>query len=179
MEIRADEISTIIRKRIEEFDKEVQVAETGTILSVGDGVAKIYGLQEAMSGEMVEFPGGMNGLVLNLEEDSVGVAVFGEVTGVKEGDTVKRTGKILQVPVGEALIGRVVNALGEPIDGKGPIKSKDYRNVEIKAPGIVDRQSVNEPLQTGIKAIDSMVPIGRGQRELIVGLRHCEAPSAI
>ncbi len=172
MEIRADEISTIIRKRIEEFDKEIQVAETGTILSVGDGVAKIYGLQEAMSGEMVEFPGGMNGLVLNLEEDSVGVAVFGEVTGVKEGDTVKRTGKILQVPVGEALIGRVVNALGEPIDGKGPIKSKDYRNVEIKAPGIVDRQSVSEPLQTGIKAIDAMVPIGRGQRELIIGDRQ-------
>ncbi len=172
MEIRADEISTIIRKRIEDFDKEVQVAETGTILSVGDGVAKIYGLEGAMSGEMVEFPGGMNGLVLNLEEDSVGVAAFGEVTSIKEGDTVKRTGKILQVPVGEALIGRVVNALGQAIDGKGPIQSKEFRNVEIKAPGIVDRQSVAEPLQTGIKAIDAMVPIGRGQRELIIGDRQ-------
>ena len=172
MEIRADEISTIIRKRIEDFDKEVQVAETGTILSVGDGVAKIYGLQAAMVGEMVEFPGGMQGVVLNLEEDSVGVAVFGEVTAVKEGDTVKRTGKILQVPTGEALVGRVVNAIGQPIDGKGPIASKNFRNVEIKAPGIVSRQSVKEPLQTGIKAIDSMVPIGRGQRELIIGDRQ-------
>ncbi len=172
MEIRADEISTIIRKRIEEFDKEVQVAETGSVLSVGDGVAKIYGLESAMAGEMVEFPGGMFGVVLNLEEDSVGVAIFGDVTSVKEGDTVKRTGKILQVPAGEALIGRVVNALGQPIDGKGPINAKAFRNVEIKAPGIVDRQSVKEPLQTGLKAIDSMVPIGRGQRELIIGDRQ-------
>jgi F-type H+/Na+-transporting ATPase subunit alpha len=172
MEIRADEISTIIRKRIEAFDKEVQVAETGSVLSVGDGVAKIYGLKDAMAGEMVEFPGGMFGVVLNLEEDSVGVAIFGEVTAVKEGDTVKRTGKILQVPSGEALIGRVVNALGQPIDGKGPVNTKTFRNVEIKAPGIVDRQSVNEPLQTGLKAIDAMVPIGRGQRELIIGDRQ-------
>ncbi len=172
MEIRADEISTIIRKRIEAFDKEVQVAETGTVLSIGDGVAKIYGLRDAMAGEMVEFPGGMFGLVLNLEEDSVGVAIFGEVTAVKEGDTVKRTGKILQVPAGESLIGRVVNALGQPIDGKGPLNAKTFRNVEIKAPGIVDRQSVSEPLQTGLKAIDAMVPIGRGQRELIIGDRQ-------
>lgn len=172
MEIRADEISTIIRKRIEDFDKEVQVAETGTVLSVGDGVAKIYGLEEAMAGEMIEFPGGMYGVVLNLEEDSVGVAIFGDVTTVREGDTVKRTGKILQVPSGEALIGRVVNALGMPIDGKGPINTKTFRNVEIKAPGIVDRHTVNQPLQTGIKAIDSMVPIGRGQRELIIGDRQ-------
>ncbi len=172
MEIRADEISTIIRKRIENFDKEVQVAETGSVLSVGDGVAKIYGLDDAMAGEMVEFPGGMNGVVLNLEEDSVGVAIFGSVTAVKEGDTVKRTGKILQVPAGEALIGRVVDALGQPIDGKGPIQTKTYRNVEIKAPGIVQRQSVGEPMQTGIKAIDAMVPIGRGQRELIIGDRQ-------
>jgi F-type H+/Na+-transporting ATPase subunit alpha len=172
MEIRADEISTIIRSRIEEFDKEVQVAETGSVLSVGDGVAKIYGLEDAMAGEMVEFPGGMKGVVLNLEEDSVGVAIFGEVTAVKEGDTVKRTGKIFQVPAGEALIGRVVNALGQPIDGKGPIATKSFRNVEIKAPGIVQRQSVGEPLQTGIKAIDAMVPVGRGQRELIIGDRQ-------
>jgi F-type H+/Na+-transporting ATPase subunit alpha len=172
MEIRADEISTIIRSRIEEFDKEVQVAETGSVLSVGDGVAKIYGLKDAMAGEMVEFPGGMKGVVLNLEEDCVGVAIFGEVTSVKEGQTVKRTGKILQVPVGEALIGRVVDAIGTPIDGKGPLATKTFRNVEIKAPGIVERQSVGEPLQTGIKAIDAMVPVGRGQRELIIGDRQ-------
>jgi len=172
MEIRADEISQIIRRRIEEFDKEVQVAETGTVLSVGDGVANIYGLQDAMAGEMVEFPGGIYGLILNLEQDSVGVAVFGDVSHVKEGDTVKRTNRILQVPVGPALAGRVVNALGQPIDGLGPIESKEFRNVEIKAPGIVKRQSVNQPLQTGIKAIDAMVPIGRGQRELIIGDRQ-------
>ena len=170
--IRADEISQIIRKRIEEFDKEVQVAETGSVLSVGDGVAKIYGLQGAMSGEMVEFPGGIMGVVLNLEEDSVGVAVFGSVTNVKEGDTVKRTGKILQVPVGMGMVGRVVNALGQPIDGMGAVEAKETRNVEIKAPGIVKRQSVKEPLQTGIKAIDAMIPIGRGQRELIIGDRQ-------
>jgi F-type H+-transporting ATPase subunit alpha len=172
MEIRADEISQIIRKRIQEFDKEIQVAETGTVLSVGDGVSRVYGLQNAMAGEMVEFPGGVYGIVLNLEEESVGVAVFGEVREVKEGDTVKRTGKIFQVPVGESLIGRVVNSLGQPIDGKGPIASKEYRKVEVKAPGIVKRQSVKQPMQTGIKAIDSMVPIGRGQRELIIGDRQ-------
>jgi F-type H+/Na+-transporting ATPase subunit alpha len=172
MEIRADEISQIIRKRIEEFDKEVQVSETGTVLAVGDGVARIFGLQDAMAGEMVEFPGGLYGLVLNLEEESVGVAVFGDVTKVKEGDTVKRTGKILNVPVGPAMVGRVVNALGQPIDGKGPIESKETRLVELKAPGIVKRSSVNQPLQTGIKAIDAMVPIGRGQRELIIGDRQ-------
>jgi F-type H+/Na+-transporting ATPase subunit alpha len=172
MEIRADEISQIIRKRIEDFDKEIQIAETGTVLSVGDGVARIYGLENAMAGEMVEFPGHVFGLVLNLEEESVGCAVFGEVTHVKEGDTVKRTGRILQVPVGMAMVGRVVNALGQPIDGLGPIESKDFRNVEVKAPGIIKRQPVKEPLQTGIKAIDSMVPIGRGQRELIIGDRQ-------
>lgn len=171
-QIRADEISQIIRKRIEEFDREVKVAETGTVLNVGDGVAKIYGLQGAMAGEMVEFPGNVMGLVLNLEEDGVGVAVFGEVTGIKEGDTVKRTGRILQVPVGMAMVGRVVNALGMPVDGKGPIEAKETRNVEVKAPGIVKRQSVKEPLQTGIKAIDAMIPVGRGQRELIIGDRQ-------
>jgi F-type H+-transporting ATPase subunit alpha len=172
MQIRADEISQIIRRRIEEFDKEIQIAETGTVLNVGDGVASIYGLQNAMAGEMVEFPGNLYGLVLNLEEESVGVAIFGDVTKIKEGDTVRRTGKILQVPVGMAMTGRVVNALGQPIDGLGPIESKEFRNVEIKAPGIVSRQSVKEPLQTGIKAIDAMVPIGRGQRELIIGDRQ-------
>ena len=172
MEIRADEISQIIRKRIEEFDRDVQVAETGTVLSVGDGVASIYGLQDAMAGEMVEFPGGIFGLILNLEEERVGVAVFGDVSNIKEGDTVKRTDRILQVPVGMGLVGRVVNALGQPIDGMGPIESKETRNVEVKAPGIVKRQSVKEPLQTGIKAIDAMVPIGRGQRELIIGDRQ-------
>lgn len=171
-QIRADEISQIIRKRIEEFDREVKVAETGTVLNVGDGVAKIYGLQGAMAGEMVEFPGGVMGLVLNLEEDGVGVAVFGEVTGIREGDTVKRTGRILQVPVGMGMVGRVVNSLGMPVDGMGPIESKETRNVEVKAPGIVKRQSVKEPLQTGIKAIDAMIPIGRGQRELIIGDRQ-------
>lgn len=171
-QIRADEISQIIRKRIEEFDREVKVAETGTVLNVGDGVAKIYGLQGAMAGEMVEFPGNVMGLVLNLEEDGVGVAVFGEVTGIKEGDTVKRTGRILQVPVGMAMVGRVVNALGMPVDGKGAIEAKESRNVEVKAPGIVKRQSVKEPLQTGIKAIDAMIPVGRGQRELIIGDRQ-------
>ncbi|MBM4315963.1 MAG: F0F1 ATP synthase subunit alpha [Deltaproteobacteria bacterium] len=171
-QIRADEISEIIRKRIEDFDKEVQVAETGTVLNVGDGVARIYGLQGAMAGEMVEFPGGLYGVVLNLDEESVGVAVFGDVAAVKEGNIVKRTGRILQVPVGEALVGRVVDALGQPIDGMGALNSKEFRNVEIKAPGIVKRQSVREPLQTGIKAIDAMVPIGRGQRELIIGDRQ-------
>jgi F-type H+-transporting ATPase subunit alpha len=171
-QIRADEISQIIRKRIEEFDREVKVAETGTVLNVGDGVAKIYGLQGAMAGEMVEFSGGVMGLILNLEEDGVGVAVFGEVTGIREGDTVKRTGRILQVPVGMGMVGRVVNALGMPVDGMGPIESKENRNVEVKAPGIVKRQSVKEPLQTGIKAIDAMIPIGRGQRELIIGDRQ-------
>jgi F-type H+-transporting ATPase subunit alpha len=172
MEIRADEISQIIRKRIEEFDKEIQIAETGSVLSVGDGVARVYGLQNAMAGEMVEFPGNIFGVILNLEEESVGVAVFGEVTNVKEGDTVKRTNRILQVPVGMALVGRVVNSLGQPIDGLGPIETKTFGNVEVKAPGIVKRQPVKEPLQTGIKAIDSMVPIGRGQRELIIGDRQ-------
>ena len=171
-QIRADEISQIIRRRIEEFDKEVQIAETGNVLSVGDGVATVYGLQGAMAGEMVEFPGHIYGVVLNLEEARVGVAIFGEVTKVKEGDVVKRTGKILQVPVGKAMVGRVVNALGQPIDGKGPIETKDFRNVEVKAPGIVKRSAVNQPLQTGIKAIDAMVPIGRGQRELIIGDRQ-------
>ncbi len=172
MQIRAEEISDIIRKQIREFSRKVEVAETGTVLAVGDGIARIHGLEKAQAGELVEFPGNLFGMVLNLEEDNVGVAVFGETEHVKEGDTVKRTGRIAEVPVGEALVGRVVNALGQPIDGKGPIASKEMRRVEIKAPGIVKRKGVHEPMQTGLKAIDGMIPIGRGQRELIIGDRQ-------
>src|SRR5262245_18003854 len=172
MQLRAEEISEIIKKQIQSYDKSVDVMETGTVLSVGDGIARLYGLESAMAGELVEFAGGLTGMVLNLEEDNVGVAVLGVDTKVKEGDTVRRTGRIFDVPVGEALIGRVVNALGEPIDGKGPIETKERRRVELKAPGIVQRQPVKEPLQTGIKAIDGMIPIGRGKRELIIGDRQ-------
>lgn len=172
MQLRAEEISQIIRKQIQSFDKAALVTETGTVLTVGDGIARVYGLEGAMASELVEFPGGLFGMVLNLEQDNVGVAIFGEATHVKEGDTVKRTGRIADVPVGEALVGRVVNSLGEPIDGKGPLDTKLRRRIEIKAPGIIERQSVHEPLQTGLKAIDSMIPIGRGQRELIIGDRQ-------
>ncbi len=172
MELRAEEISQIIKDQIENYDKKVEVSETGTILTVGDGIARIYGLEKAMSGELLLFPHDIYGMVLNLEEDNVGAAIFGEDIEIKEGDEVKRTGKIVEVPVGKGILGRVVNALGQPIDGKGPLESNETRRVEIKAPGIVDRQSVNEPLQTGLKAIDSMVPIGRGQRELIIGDRQ-------
>jgi F-type H+-transporting ATPase subunit alpha len=173
MEIRAAEISEIIKKQIREYGKEVEVSETGIIISVGDGIARIHGLEKAMAGELLEFPGGVAGMVLNLEEDNVGAAILGENHEViKEGAIVKRTGRIVEVPVGEALIGRVVNAIGQPIDGKGPIDSKEFRTVEVKAPGIVKRKSVHQPMQTGLKAIDSMVPIGRGQRELIIGDRQ-------
>ncbi len=173
MEIRAEEISEIIKKQIKEYGKEVEVAETGTIISVGDGIARIHGLDKAMAGELLEFPGGVSGMVLNLEEDNVGAAILGEDNeNIKEGSTVKRTGKIVEVPVGDALIGRVVNAIGQAIDGKGPINSATYGKVEVKAPGIVKRKSVHQPMQTGLKAIDSMVPIGRGQRELIIGDRQ-------
>jgi F-type H+-transporting ATPase subunit alpha len=172
MQLRAEEISQIIKKQIQNFDKATLVTETGTVLSTGDGIARVYGLEGAMAGELVEFPGNLMGLVLNLEQDNVGVALFGDTSGVKEGDTVRRTGRIMEVPVGEATVGRVVNALGQPIDGKGPIDSPHRRRVEIKAPGIISRQSVKEPLQTGIKAIDAMIPIGRGQRELIIGDRQ-------
>ncbi len=172
MEIRAEEISAIIRKQIEGFGREVEVSETGTIISVGDGIARIHGLDKAMAGELLEFPGNTMGMVLNLEEDNVGAAILGEAEHIKEGDTVKRTERIVQVPVGEALIGRVVNGIGVAIDGQGEIASDNYRKVEIKAPGIVARKSVHEPMQTGLKAIDSMVPIGRGQRELIIGDRQ-------
>jgi F-type H+-transporting ATPase subunit alpha len=172
MQIKADEISEIIEKQIKDYDKKVEVSETGVVLSVGDGIARLYGLEKAMAGELLEFSHGVMGMVLNLEEDNVGAALLGEDRHVKEGDVVKRTGRIVQVPVGEALIGRVVNPLGQPLDGKGPIETKDHRNVEEKAPGVVWRLPVKEPLQTGIKAIDSMIPIGRGQRELIIGDRQ-------
>ena len=172
MPIRADEISEIIEKQIKDYDKKIEVSETGVVLSVGDGIARLYGLEKAMAGELLEFPHEVMGMVLNLEEDNVGAALLGEVRYVKEGDVVKRTGRIVQVPVGESLIGRVVDPLGEPLDGKGPIEAKEYRNIEEKAPGVVWRLPVKEPLQTGIKAIDSMIPIGRGQRELIIGDRQ-------
>ncbi|OGU03645.1 MAG: F0F1 ATP synthase subunit alpha [Geobacteraceae bacterium GWC2_55_20] len=172
MEIKAEEISEIIRKQIKEYGKEVEVSETGTIISIGDGIARIHGLAGAMAGELLEFPGGVSGMVLNLEEDNVGAAILGEFAEIKEGDTVKRTGRITEVPVGDALIGRVVNAIGQPIDGKGAINTSSFSKVEIKAPGIVDRKSVHQPMATGLKAIDSMVPIGRGQRELIIGDRQ-------
>jgi F-type H+-transporting ATPase subunit alpha len=172
MEIRAEEISSILKKQIKEYEKRLEISETGTILYVGDGIARIYGLEKAKAGELLEFPGEIYGMVLNLEEDNVGSAIFGEDWHIKEGDVVKRTGRIAEVPVGDAMLGRVVNALGRPIDGKGPIETKEYRPIEVKAPGIVYRQPVKEPLQTGIKAIDSMTPIGRGQRELIIGDRQ-------
>src|SRR5438270_11245773 len=172
MDIKAEEISQIIRKQIEEYDQKVSVVETGTVLTVGDGIARVYGLAGAMAGELLEFPHDVKGIVLNLEEDNVGVALLGEYEKVRENDQVKRTGKIASIPVGDEMVGRVVNALGQPIDGHGPILSKTQRKVEIKAPGIVARKSVHEPMQTGLKAIDSMIPIGRGQRELIIGDRQ-------
>jgi F-type H+-transporting ATPase subunit alpha len=172
MEIRAEEISEIIRKQIKEYGNEVEVAETGTIISIGDGIARIHGLDKAMAGELLEFPGGVTGMALNLEEDNVGAAILGDFEGIKEGDMVKRTGRIVEVPVGDALVGRVVNAIGQPIDGLGPINTDKFSQVEIKAPGIVSRKSVHQPMATGLKAIDSMVPIGRGQRELIIGDRQ-------
>jgi len=172
MEIRADEISRILREQIRGYGKQVEVSETGTVLSTGDGIARVYGLEGVMAGELVEFPHNLTGLVLNLEEDSVGIALMGENEGLREGDVVKRTGRIADVPVGEGMVGRVVDALGIPIDGKGPIASNERRKIEVKAPGIVARESVKEPLQTGLKAIDAMIPIGRGQRELIIGDRQ-------
>ena len=170
--IRADEISRVLKDQISQYNKKIEVSETGSVLSVGDGVARVYGLENAMAGELVEFPGHIYGMVLNLEEAHVGVVIFGEDRTIKEGDTVKRTKKVVEVPVGEALLGRVVDALGIPIDGRGPITTTHSRAVELKAPGIVYRQPVSEPLQTGIKAIDALIPIGRGQRELIIGDRQ-------
>ena len=172
MQIKAEEISSIIKEKIKGFDQRVDVKEMGYVIQVGDNIAKVYGLEGAMAGELLEFPGGVYGVALNLEEDSVGVVLLGEDVGIREGDPVKRTGRIAEVPVGEALVGRVVDAIGMPLDGKGPINSTETRLIEIRAPGVVDRQSVGEPLQTGLKAIDAMIPVGRGQRELIIGDRQ-------
>src|SRR6188768_1940493 len=172
MDIKAEEISKIIREQIGNYAVEIDVAEVGSIISLGDGIARVHGVENAMAGEMLEFPHGVMGIALNLEEESVGAVLLGDYTEIKEGDTVKRTGRIISVPVGEELVGRVVNALGQPVDGKGPIVSKQFAEIERLAPGVVDRSPVKEPLQTGLKAIDSMVPIGRGQRELIIGDRQ-------
>ncbi len=172
MELKAEEISQIIKEQIKDYDKQVELSETGIVLSVGDGIARVYGLEKAMALELVEFPGGVLGLVLNLEEDNVGIAIMGEDTHIKEGDIVKRTGKIAQVPVGEAVLGRVLSGAGEPIDGKGPIEGAETRRVEMVAPGVIARKSVHEPCYTGLKAVDAMTPVGRGQRELIIGDRQ-------
>ncbi len=170
--IKAGEISEIIKRQLQGYEPEVNLKEVGRVIAVGDGIARVYGLETAMAGELLEFPGGVYGMVMNLEEDNVGAVLLGEDTLIKEGDQVSRTKRIAQVPVGEALVGRVVNALGQPVDGKGPIEAKEYRPIERYAPGVVDRRPVKEPLQTGLKAIDSMIPIGRGQRELIIGDRQ-------
>jgi F-type H+-transporting ATPase subunit alpha len=172
MEIRAEEISQIIREQIKDFEKKLEVSETGRVLSIGDGVARVYGVEKAMAMEMLEFPGGIFGLCLNLEEDNVGVAIMGDDTKIKEGDIVKRTGRIAEIPVGEAVLGRVIDAVGNPLDGKGPVNAKEFRRIEMVAPGVIARQPVRESMYTGIKAIDAMTPIGRGQRELIIGDRQ-------
>ena len=172
MSLRADEISSLIQKQIEGFDGNIELKETGRVISVGDGIARIHGLENAMSGELLSFPGNLVGMVLNLEEDNVGAILLGFDSDIKEGDEVKRTGRIMEVPVGPEMVGRVVNSLGEPIDGKGPIKTDKFGPIERIAPGVIDRKSVHEPLQTGIKAIDGMIPVGRGQRELIIGDRQ-------
>ncbi len=172
MKIRADEISSIIQSQIQEFDSEVEVKEVGTVLSVGDGIARVYGLDKAMAGELVDFPDGTRGMILNLEEDNVGVALFGSGEAIKEGDQVKRTEKIMEVPVGEEILGRVISPIGDPLDGKGPIKTTKFNRMEVIAPGIVQRKSVHQSMLTGLKAIDALVPIGRGQRELIIGDRQ-------
>jgi len=170
--LRADEISSLIQKQIEGFEEGIELKETGRVISVGDGIARIYGLGEAMAGELLEFPGGLSGMVLNLEEDNVGAVLLGRDDNIKEGDEVKRTGRIMEVPIGPEMVGRVVDGLGQPIDGKGPIKTDKFGPIERVAPGVIDRKSVHEPMQTGIKSIDGMIPIGRGQRELIIGDRQ-------
>lgn len=172
MQIKAEEISQIIESQIENYEQRVEMSETGTVLYVGDGIARVYGVRNAMAMELLEFPGGLMGMVLNLEEDNVGVALLGDDTGVKEGDPVKRTGQIFSVPVGDAVMGRVLNPLGQPLDGLGPVEAEEVRPVELKAPGIIARKSVHEPMPTGIKAIDAMTPVGRGQRELVIGDRQ-------
>ncbi|MEE4352950.1 MAG: F0F1 ATP synthase subunit alpha [Desulfatiglans sp.] len=172
MEIKAEEISQIIRDQIKDYEKKVEVSETGTVLSVGDGIARVYGIEKAMAMEMVEFPGNIFGLCLNLEEDNVGVAIMGDDSKIKEGDTVKRTGRIAEIPVGEAVLGRVIDSVGQPLDGKGPINATEFNRLEVVAPGVIARQPVTEPMYTGIKSIDAMTPIGRGQRELVIGDRQ-------
>ena len=172
MEIRAEEISQIIRSQIKDYEKKVEVAETGTVLSVGDGIARVSGVEKCMAMELLEFTGNIFGIALNLEEDNVGCAILGEVTEIKEGDIVKRTGRIAEVPVGDACLGRVLDPVGAPIDGKGPVEAKEFRRIELKAPGVIERQPVHEPMYTGYKAIDAMTPVGRGQRELIIGDRQ-------
>lgn len=172
MEIKVDEISELLRKQIMDFEKKVDVSEIGSVISVGDGIARVYGLEKCMASELLEFSGGVMGMALNLEEDAVGAVLFGDDQLIHEGDIVKRTGRIMSVPVGDALKGRVINAIGQPIDGKGPINTKEFRVVDVVAPGIIERKSVHEPLQTGLKAIDAMIPVGRGQRELIIGDRQ-------
>src|SRR6202171_579942 len=172
MDIRAAEISAILKQQIASFGAEAEVSEVGQVLSVGDGIARVYGLDKVKAGEMVEFPGGIKGMALNLESDNVGVVIFGDDRDIKEGDVVRQTGEIVSVPVGKGLLGRVVDALGNPIDGKGPIKSEEMRRVDVKAPGIIARKSVHEPMQTGTKALDALIPIGRGQRELIISDRQ-------
>jgi F-type H+-transporting ATPase subunit alpha len=172
MDIKAAEISAILKDQIKNFGQEAEVSEVGQVLSVGDGIARVYGLDNVQAGELVEFPGGIKGMALNLESDNVGVVIFGADRGIKEGDVVRRTGAIVDTPVGKELLGRVVDALGNPIDGKGPLKAKERRRVDVKAPGILPRKSVHEPMQTGLKAIDALIPIGRGQRELIIGDRQ-------
>lgn len=172
MSIRPEEISTLIKQQIEKYESDIQVVDVGTVIQIGDGIARVHGLEKCMSGELLEFSNGVVGMALNLEENNVGVVIMGPYTGIREGDQVKRTGRIMEVPVGEAMLGRVVNALGEPIDGNGPINTTKFRPVESPAPGVMARKSVHEPMQTGIKAIDAMIPIGRGQRELIIGDRQ-------
>src|SRR4029077_17884312 len=172
MAIRSDEITSVIQKQLEGFESKLELSEVGYVLQCGDGIARIYGLKKALAGELLELPNGVYGMVMNLETDTVGVVLLGDDRLIKEGDPVKRTGKVMDVPVGEAMIGRVVNPLGQPVDGKGPIRTTKTRLIEVIAPGIVERAPVKEPLQTGLKAIDSMIPIGRGQRELIIGDRQ-------
>ena len=172
MNLRPEEISSVIKEQIKRYSTELEVSDVGTVIQVADGIARIHGLEKAMQGELLEFPGEVYGMVLNLEEDNVGAVLLGDSRNINEGDTVKTTGRVVEVPVGDALVGRVVNALGQPIDGKGPVSTDKFRQIERVAPGVITRKSVDTPLQTGIKAIDAMVPIGRGQRELIIGDRQ-------
>ncbi|MDP4178158.1 MAG: F0F1 ATP synthase subunit alpha, partial [Bacillota bacterium] len=172
MNIKPEEITSIIKEQIQKYEKKIETVDSGTIIQIGDGIARIYGLDECMQGELLEFSNGVYGMALNLEQDNVGCVLLGSENGIKEGDVVKRTGRVVEVPVGEAMLSRVINALGAPIDGKGPINTTETRPTEVIARGVIDRQSVKEPLQTGIKAIDSMIPIGKGQRELIIGDRQ-------